>query len=95
MSVLITSVSVTIFPYVSFILCIQDFSFPLDLLDKILFAFFCLFVCFFNKIIYLFIHSFIYFIFGCVGSSLLCMGFSLVVVSGGYSSLWCAAFSLP
>ena len=34
------------------------------------------------------------FIFGCIGSSLLCAGFSLVVVSGGYSSLWCAGFSL-
>ena len=32
--------------------------------------------------------------FGCVGSSLLCMGFSLVAVSGGYSSLRCAGFSL-
>ena len=27
-------------------------------------------------------------------SSLLHAGFSLVVVSGGYSSLWCAGFSL-
>ena len=36
----------------------------------------------------------IYFIFGCVGSSLLCVGFSLVVESGGYSSLQCAGFSL-
>ena len=33
------------------------------------------------------------FIFGCVGSSLLC-GLSLVVASGGYSSLWGAGFSL-
>ena len=40
-------------------------------------------------LIYLF-----YFILGCVGSSLLCVGFSLVVVSGGYSSLRCAGFSL-
>ena len=39
-----------------------------------------------NKFIYLFI-------FGCVGSSLL-HGLSLVLVSGGYSSLWCAGFSL-
>ena len=34
------------------------------------------------------------FIFGCVGSSLLCAGFSLVVASGGYSLLRCAGFSL-
>ena len=34
------------------------------------------------------------FCFGCVGSSLLCMGFSLVVASGGYSSLRCVGFSL-
>ena len=34
------------------------------------------------------------FIFGWVGSSLLCMGFSLVAASGGYSSLRCAGFSL-
>ena len=33
------------------------------------------------------------FIFGCIGSLLL-RGLSLVVVSGGYSSLWCAGFSL-
>ena len=31
-------------------------------------------------------------IFGCAGSC--CAGFSLVVVSGGYSSLWCLGFSL-
>ena len=40
---------------------------------------------------------FIYFIFGCVGSSLLCAGFSLVSgfsVSGGYSLLQCTGFSL-
>ena len=35
-----------------------------------------------------------YFIFGCVGSSLLYVGFSLVVARGGYSSLWCTGFSL-
>ena len=34
-----------------------------------------------------FIYKFIYFIFGCVGSSLLHMGFSLVAVSEGYFSL--------
>ena len=34
------------------------------------------------------------FIFGCVGSSLLCVGFSLVVVSRGYSSLQCTGLSL-
>ena len=34
------------------------------------------------------------FIFGCIGSSLLRVGFSLVVASGGYSSLRCAGFSL-
>ena len=42
---------------------------------------------FFFKYIYLFI-------FGCVRSLLLCAGFSLVVASGGYSSLRCAGFSL-
>ena len=35
----------------------------------------------------------IYFSFGCVGSSLLCV-FSLVAASGGYSSLRCLGFSL-
>ena len=40
--------------------------------------------------IYLFL---ILFIFGCVGSSLL-RGLSLVAASRGYSSLWCAGFSL-
>ena len=34
------------------------------------------------------------FIFGCVGSSLLRAGFSLLAASGDYSSLWCASFSL-
>ena len=38
--------------------------------------------------------GFYLFIFGCVGPSLLRAGFSLVAVSGGYSSLWCAGFSL-
>ena len=33
------------------------------------------------------------FIFGCVGSSLLRTGFSLVVASRGYSSLRCVGFS--
>ena len=33
------------------------------------------------------------FIFGCIGSSLLRVGFSLVVASGGYSWLWCSGFS--
>ena len=36
----------------------------------------------------------LFFIFGCVVSSLLCAGFSLVAVSGDYSSLRCADFSL-
>ena len=41
------------------------------------------------------INLFIYlFIFGCLGSSLLCAGFSLVAASRGYSSLRCAGFSL-
>ena len=35
-----------------------------------------------------------FFIFGCVGSSLLCAGFSLVAASGGYSSLRCTGFSM-
>ena len=34
------------------------------------------------------------FIFDCVGSLLLCAGFSLVAASGGYSSLWYVGFSL-
>ena len=42
---------------------------------------------FLKKLMYLFS-------FGCVGSSLLHTGFSLVVASRGYSSLWCAGFSL-
>ena len=42
--------------------------------------------------IFLYINLFI--IFGCIGSSLLRAGFSLIAVSGGYSSLWCAGFSL-
>ena len=46
-------------------------------------------VLFFFLLIYLFI-----FIFGCIGSLLLCMGFSLVEGSGGYSSLRCVGFSL-
>ena len=45
------------------------------------------FFFFFN---YLFIYLFI---FGCVGSLLL-RGLSLVAASRGYSSLWCAGFSL-
>ena len=44
---------------------------------------------FFKKFIYL-----IYFIFGCTGSLLPHAGSFLVAVSGGYSSLWCAGFSL-
>ena len=36
---------------------------------------------------------FFFLIFGCIGSSLLRAGFSLVVASGGYSSLRCAGFS--
>ena len=35
-----------------------------------------------------------YFIFGCIGSLLLHVGFSLVVVSRGYSSLWRAGIAL-
>ena len=37
---------------------------------------------------------FLFFIFGCAGSSLLHVGFSLVAATKGYSSLWCAGFSL-
>ena len=44
---------------------------------------------------FFFLILFIYlFIFGCVGSSLLRLGFSLVAASGGYSLLWCTGFSL-
>ena len=39
-------------------------------------------------------YLFYLFIFGCVGSSLLHVGFSLVAASGGYSSLRCVGFSL-
>ena len=51
------------------------------------------------SIFFFFLNKFIYlFIFGCLGSSLLgvrcCTGLSLVVASGGYSSLWCVGFSL-
>ena len=47
-----------------------------------------------NILLFFFFNLFIYlFIFGCVGSSLL-RGLSLVVASGGYSSLRCAGFSL-
>ena len=42
---------------------------------------------FFNLILFIFI-------FGCVGSLLLCTGFSLVAASRGYSSLQCVGFSL-
>ena len=34
--------------------------------------------------------DFFFLTFGCVGSSLLCTGFSLVAASRGYSLLWCA-----
>ena len=44
-----------------------------------------------NFYFYLFIYLFIY---GCVGSSFLCEGFSLVVASGGHSSSRCAGLSL-
>ena len=44
--------------------------------------------CFFN------LFYFYLFIFGCVRSSLLCAGFSLVAASGGCSSLLCEGFSL-
>ena len=42
----------------------------------------------------LFLKIFIYFIFGCAGSSLLSTSFSLVAASRGHSSLWCAGFPL-
>ena len=48
-------------------------------------------ISFFFKFIYLF---YLLFIFGCVGSSLMCTGSSLVVPSGGYSSLRCVGVSL-
>ena len=51
-----------------------------------------------NSFIYIYIYIYILFIylfiFGCVGSSLLCVGFSPVVASGGQSSLRCSGFSL-
>ena len=56
---------------------------------------FHLFVSSFFFKIHLSIYLSIYlFIFGCVGSSLLCMGFLLVAASKGYSSLRCVGFSL-
>ena len=51
----------------------------------------CFFFFFFFFKFYLFIYLFI---FGCAGSSLLCMGFSLVSANGDYSLLRCAGFSL-
>ena len=44
--------------------------------------------------IYSFLKFYCVFIFGWVGSLLLCMGFSLVATSTGYSLLRCAGFSL-
>ena len=44
--------------------------------------------------VFIFFNLFYLFIFGCVGSSLLHAGFSLVVASRGYSSLRCTGFSL-
>ena len=43
---------------------------------------------FFNKFIYLFIYFWLHWVF------VTARGLSLVVASGGYSSLWCAGFSL-
>ena len=54
---------------------------------KVYLCIFLFYYCFLNKFIYLFI-------FGCIGSSLLCVDFSLVPESGSYSSLQCAGFSL-
>ena len=68
-------------------------SFPLDmypemgLLDHMV----VLYLIFFLN---LFIYFYLFIVFGCIGSSLLCAAFSLVAASGGYSSLWCAGFSL-
>ena len=39
-------------------------------------------------------YLFIYLFYGCVGSSFLCEGFSLVAASGGHSSSRCAGLSL-
>ena len=60
-------------------------SIPFSFFDYILWT--CKFLLFYFILFYLFI-------FGCVGSLLLCAGFSLVAASGGYSSLRCAGFSL-
>ena len=51
---------------------------------------YCCFFFFLRKILLKFV--FIYSIFGCAGSSLLRV--SVIVVSAGYSSLWCTGFSL-
>ena len=47
-----------------------------------------------THLLFFFLNKFIYFIFGCVGSSLLHVGFYLVVAREGYSLLPCASFSL-
>ena len=45
--------------------------------------------------VFLKINLFTYlFIFGCIGSFVAADGLSLIAASGGYSSLWCAGFSL-
>ena len=56
------------------------------------------FVSIFTNYIYLLVDKifkvYFFFFFGCIGSSLLYTGFSLIAASGGYSSLRCAGFSL-
>ena len=51
-------------------------------------------MCEWRKQYFFFFLIYLLFIFGCVGSSLMCTGSSLVVPSGGYSSLRCVGVSL-
>ena len=58
------------------------------------FFFNCFFCLFCLSIFFLIFHLFNLFIYGCVGFSFLCEGFSLIAASGGHSSSWCAGLSL-
>ena len=60
------------------------------LLEMFFYALVVVVVVVFFNFTYLFIYLFI----GCVGSSFLCVGLSLVAVSGGHSSSRCAGLSL-
>ena len=51
-------------------------------------------LCYWSSILFLILKIIWFFIFGCVGSSLLCVGFFPVVATGDHSSLSCMGFSL-